>query len=205
MSDKSLFKEIDIAIDKQIEEARSSNFFQSTADQLRAFSETEQRIINQFFSAVTLIIPILLLAGVFIFRTIQKNELTTRLELKDSIISFKEGNVQLKTQEGGIISDAKIYEKPDFVQMLSNSLTRFDIESNQVSVDGFSRSNLGGSISRIETNLMINKFTNKALVGLLNELHRRFKVIITEVELERTKDTKFVSGKFTFEFYTKAD
>ncbi|WP_419172366.1 hypothetical protein [Halobacteriovorax sp.] len=205
MSDKSLFKEIDIAIDKQIEEARSSNFFQSTADQLRAFSETEQRIINQFFSAVTLIIPILLLAGVFIFRTIQKNELTTRLELKDSIINFKEGNVQLKTQEGGIISDAKIYEKPDFVQMLSNSLTRFDIESNQVSVDGFSRSNLGGSISRIETNLMINKFTNKALVGLLNELHRRFKVIITEVELERTKDTKFVSGKFTFEFYTKAD
>lgn len=205
MADKSIFKEIDIAIDKQVEEVRSSNFFQSTADQLRAFTETEQRIINQFFSAIVLIIPLILLIGVFTFRTIQKSELETRLALQDSIISFKEGNVQLKTQEAGIITSAKIYEKSEFNKLLTDAISRFDIDSNQIKTDGFSRNNLGGSISRIQTDIMIDKFTNRALVGLLNELHRRFKVIITEINLERTSDTKFVSGKFTLEFYTKAN
>lgn len=205
MSEKSLFKEIDIAIDKQVEDVRSSSFFQTTADQLRAFSETEQKIINQVLSALALIVPILLLTGVFIFRTIQKNELTVRKDLQQSIIDFKEGNVQLKTQEGGVVTSSKIYEKPDFVQMINSSLSRFDIEENQINIDAFERTNLGGSISRVQTNIMIEKFTNKALVGILNELHRKFKVIITEINLERTKDTKFVSGKFTLEFYTKAD
>lgn len=205
MSEKSLFKEIDITIDKQVEDVRSSSFFQTTADQLRAFSETEQKIINQVLSALALIVPILLLTGVFIFRTIQKNELTVRKDLQQSIIDFKEGNVQLKTQEGGVVTSTKIYEKTDFVQVISNSLSRYDIEGNQVTIDAFERTNLGGSISRVQTNIMIEKFTNKALVGILNELHRKFRVIITEINLERTKDTKFVSGKFTLEFYTKAN
>ncbi len=205
MTQKSVFKEIDLAIDKQIEEARGSNFFQSVSDQLRSFSENEQKIINQFFSALVVIIPLLLLVGVFTFRTIQKSELNERKELEAAIINFKEGMVQLKTQEGAVVTTQPIYEKGDFVKLLESATSRLNLKSGQVNVDGFQKNNLGGSINKIETNIMIEKFTNKAFVGLLNELHRKFKAIVTEIDLNRTSDSKFVSGKLSIEFYSKTN
>ncbi|MFG1482120.1 hypothetical protein ABMA79_03420 [Halobacteriovorax sp. HFRX-2_2] len=205
MTQKSVFKEIDVAIDKQIEEARNSGVFQSFADQLRSFSETEQKIINQALSGLVIIIPIIALIGVFIFRTIKVNDLNTRKELEQTIISFKEGNIKLKAQEGPIVINEAIYEKSDFISKLNNATSRLNIKGNQLNVDGFQKENLGGSINRIETSIMIEKFTNKAFVGLLNELHRKFKIIITEIDLEKTADGKFVSGKFLVEFYAKVN
>ncbi|MFG1499350.1 hypothetical protein ABMA70_04010 [Halobacteriovorax sp. XZX-3] len=205
MTQKSMFKEIDVAIDKQIEEARNSGVFQSFADQLRSFSETEQKIINQFLSGLVVIIPVIALLGVFIFRTMKVSDLNTRKELESAIVSFKEGNVKLKAQEGPIVINDAIYEKSDFVNKLTDATSRLNLKANQINVDGFQKENLGGSINRIETSIMIDKFTNKAFVGLLNELHRKFKVIITEIDLEKTADGKFVSGKFLVEFYAKVN
>lgn len=205
MASKSLFKEIDSAIDKQIEEVRSSNFFQNISDQLRSFTENEQKFLNQFLSALLLLIPIILLISVFIYRTIQRSDLTDRQVLQQAIVDFKEGNVQLKTQEGAIVNTITVYEKEDFAKLLDDSLSRLNLKTAQVKADGFQKVNLGGSINKIETNIIIDKLTNKAFVGLLNQLHSRFKVIVTEIDLERTKETKFVSGKLAIEFYSKVN
>ena len=199
----SIFKKFDKIIFKQVDAYKSSSFYLQSLDQFNTLDENVQKLIKQISSFFIIILPIAVVAIIFINNRNIDNRVIFKKEILKTLYSIDSRNRQLSFYENRIASPYKISSKKDLKNRIINIARANSISSQKIVIGNFSQLQGTSRISQTEARINFRKLSTKELTKLLAALVKKEKVKVSDLNIKIDVKERLLKGHISVIHFSK--
>ena len=199
----SIFKKFDKIIFKQVDAYKSSSFYLQSLDQFNTLDENVQKLIKQISSFFIIILPIAVVAIIFINNRNIDNRVSFKKEILKTLYSIDLRNRQLSFYENRIASPYKISSKKDLKNRIINIARANSISSQKIVIGNFSQLQGTSRISQTEARINFRKLSTKELTKLLAALVKKEKVKVSNLNIKIDMKERLLKGHISVIHFSK--
>lgn len=199
----SIFKTMDEAIFKGVDEIKGRPEFQKVFDEVNALPEEQQKIINHSLSILAILIPILLTAFVFWQNISLKSDIETRQQILREVAENSKKKNQLELTGRNIIGPGEITGLPDLQRLVRSALSSRGVTADNVTITDFNQTNAGEGLTQTAATLNFTSLSTQELSALFQDLIQRQKVKISAIQIEKREQNNLLEGSFQIYHFSK--
>ena len=199
----SIFKKFDKIIFKQVDAYKSSSFYLQSLDQFNTLDENVQKLIKQISSFFIIILPIAVVAIIFINNRNIDKRVSFKKEILKTLYSIDSRNRQLSFYENRIASPYKISSKKDLKNRIINIARANSISSQKIVIGNFSQLQGTSRISQTEARINFRKLSTKELTKLLAALVKKEKVKVSNLNIKIDVKERLLKGHISVIHFSK--
>ena len=199
----SIFKKFDKIIFKQVDAYKSSSFYLQSLDQFNTLDENVQKLIKQISSFFIIILPISVVAFIFINNRNIDTRVSFKKEILKTLYSIDSRNRQLSFYENRIASPYKISSKKDLKNRIINIARANSISSQKIVIGNFSQLQGTSRISQTEARINFRRLSTKELTKLLAALVKKEKVKVSNLNIKIDVKERLLKGHISVIHFSK--
>lgn len=199
----SVFKSIDEAIFKAVEEVKGQPQIQKLIDEVKALPEEQQKIINHSLSILVILTPIFLTLFFFWQNAVQRSNIETRQLILQEVAENSKKKNQLELTGRNIIGPGEINELSDLQRLVRSALSSRGVTADSVTVTDFYQSSAGEGLTQTSATLNFSALSTQDLTSLFQDLIQRQKVKISALQVEKKEQNNLLDGSFEIYHFSK--
>lgn len=200
---KDLFKKMDIAIFKLVDNLNSIGFWQQLLDRFRMMGETQQKILNHLLSIFAVLAPLLFFITLFV----STQKLHQAVEVKEQLLSTINNLSLIKGEylnlERTKISRTLLTGQQEAEAMLKKLFENKNINSDKASLSNFNRDENAQGLVISNFKISFKNFTTTDLTNALSLLIEREKAVITSLSVRKDTKENTLEGTMDVAHYSK--
>ncbi len=198
---ESLFKKLDKAIFKAIDNLKLSPQFNQAASSLEGLPDEYQKVANQGITYLITAIPFLILLIFFIINLSVRSRITAKEELIEKIAQMNESQAKVSRIGDNLVSSMSLGSQTSLNKQLSDLSSQFSIESSALALKDYSQS-ASGSLKKTQATIRFKKLSTNKLSALLQEFVIKKGVRVQKINLKKGSET--LSGEIEFYHFARA-
>lgn len=166
----TVFKTMDEAIFKGIEDLKGRPELQKIFDEVNALPEEQQKMINHSLSILAILAPLFLTFFVFWQNLSLKSDLETRQMILKEVAENSKKKNQLELTGRNIIGPGEITELPDLQRLVRSALASRGVTADNVTITDFDQSSAGEGLTQTTGTLNFSGLSTQELAALFQDL-----------------------------------
>ncbi len=198
----SPLQKLDQLLIDQLEKLKDVPQFQKTMETYGLLEEKQQTIVHYALLGLTIIFPLMILMGSYLFYSGQKS----KLHIQEEIITKASKIIAQKKDIRSVTS--KVFGISNFTSQsalntrLASTLTSVGIDANKVKFNQFNNQEKSG-IAHITANIQFRDFSDLNLYSLLQALTIKQKFTIQSMNIEKNSSKQLLSGVLKISYHYK--
>lgn len=199
----SLFRPIDEAIFKAVDEIKGNPQIGKISDEIAALPENQQKIVNQILSILLILLPFLIVIMLFTQNATQKKNIAVKNEIIRLLTETNQKNNELALTSRHIIGTGTINEIGDLQRLIRSSLSSRGASPDAITITDFDQTNAGDSLTRTVATLNFTNLTTQNFTAVLQDLLTQQKMKISALQIEKTIEQKLIQGSLEIYHFSK--
>lgn len=190
----SLFRPLDEAIFKAVDEIKNQPQFSKISDEIGALPEGQQKIISQVLSTIVVLLPLLIVFFLFNQNIEQKKNIVIKEEIIKLLTetSFKSNELALSSRH--IVGTGVINSISDLQRLVKSSLANAGVSQDAITVNEFDQTNAGDSLTRTIATLNFTNLSTQNFTAVLRDLLIQQKMKISALQIEKVNSENYLQG-----------
>jgi hypothetical protein len=200
----SLLKRLDLIIFQKIDQFKKSASYFQIQDFYSSLEEEQQKVAKILMVLVAIALPFLLVFTFWLVNSIHYSNLDFRKKIvsKSQDILRQQNKVNALSQS--LISDSPVDSQNSMSSLLLNALGGTGMDLSKVTVTSFNSTEIGGNMSKSESDINFDSLSNEQLMDLFMNLYTRAKVKVSSLNIEKNQTSQLLKGQFhVIHFSTK--
>jgi hypothetical protein len=194
MSKSNIFIKIDEFIFQKLDLLKTEGVFQKFNDMIAGLDEAQQKLVAQVTTFFFILTPFF----VALFLWWGNSQTKKGLEVKKQIIeqiAFYDGNqTALNNISANYLSPSAIMTENDLDSKLKNIMASYSIDSQKVTISGFTQASTTTTISKIEATVSFRGFGTSDFANFVRGLTESERFKILKVDLVKNKESSLLQG-----------
>lgn len=199
----SLFRPIDELIFKAVDEIKGQPQLSKLTDELAALPEAQQKIINQLFSSLLVLLPLVVVVILFNQNANQKSNIAIKQEIIRLITDTNQKSNEIALSSRHIVGSGVINSMSDLQRLVRSSLTSRGSTPDAVTITEFDQVNAGESLTRTIATLNFSNLSTQNFTGLLQDLLTQQKMKVSAIQIEKRGEQKLLHGSLEIYHFSK--
>ena len=200
----SLLKRLDLIIFQKIDQFKKSASYFQIQDFYSSLEEEQQKVAKILMVLVAIALPFLLVFTFWLVNSIHYSNLDFRKKIvsKSQDILRQQNKVNALSQS--LISDSPVDSQNSMSSLLLNALGGTGMDLSKVTVTSFNSTEIGGNMSKSESDINFDSLSNEQLMDLFMNLYTRANVKVSILNIEKNQTSQLLKGQFhVIHFSTK--
>lgn len=203
MSKKSIFKQVDEAIFKVVDQLKTQSAYQSLQEMIGKLAEREQKIVNLSLSYLLLALPILVTLIVWTMNSSLRSTIEDKRAILSEIQEFNDKRAQSDQKGRAVIVPSPIAAQSELQSKIVTLLGRINIPTTSVQVRSFNEGRNAGELKEFGAELVFDKLSSKQFFDMVQNLNERERIRVKGLLVENRIDQSVLKGRMTLSFLTQ--
>jgi hypothetical protein len=200
----SLLKRLDLLIFQKIDQFKKSPSYSQIQDLYSSLEEEQQKVAKILMVLVAIALPFLLVFTFWLVNNIHYNNLDFRKKIVSKSQDILRQQNKVNSLSLSLISDSPVDSQNSMNSLLLDALGGTGMDLSKVKVTSFNSTEIGGNMSKSESDINFESLSNEQLMDLFMNLYTRAKVKVSSLNIEKNQTSQLLNGQFhVIHFSTK--
>lgn len=200
----SLLKRLDLLIFQKIDQFKKSPSYSQIQDLYSSLEEEQQKVAKILMVLVAIALPFLLVFTFWLVNNIHYNNLDFRKKIVSKSQDILRQQNKVNSLSQSLISDSPVDSQNSMNSLLLDALGGTGMDLSKVKVTSFNSTEIGGNMSKSESDINFESLSNEQLMDLFMNLYTRAKVKVSSLNIEKNQTSQLLNGQFhVIHFSTK--
>jgi hypothetical protein len=190
----NIFIKIDEFIFQKLDLLKTEGVFQKFNDMIAGLDEAQQKLVAQLTTFFFILAPFFVALFLWWGNTQTKKGLEIKKQIIEQIAFFDGNQTALNNISANYLSPTAIMTENDLDSKLKNIMASYSIDSQKVSISGFTQASTTSTISKIEAIVSFRGFGTSDFANFVRGLTEAERFKILKVDLVKNKESSLLQG-----------